>query len=65
MNAFDQMKQAVYEAELTMRAADRSANDMASILRGRLHHVSGSTLAALKRELRDFNIQTYEWKSKR
>ncbi len=62
MNSFDLMRQAVAEANQTMRAADDQANAMAGILRGRLRNCSEWNLKALKRELRDFNIKTGRWK---
>lgn len=62
-NVFDDMRRAVQEAEQTMRAADNVAGHMANILRGRLRQVSsGYVLADLKRELRDFDMTTKEWK---
>jgi hypothetical protein len=51
------------DAKKTMERADDAANTFARTLVGRLRKVSRSTLAQLKRELRDFNIQTKEWKS--
>ena len=62
MNKFDEMKQAVAEADHTMRAADSVAGDIASMLRGRLRHVPAYFLKDLKRELRDFNMHTGQWK---
>lgn len=62
MNIFDEMKGAVRQAEATLRAADSVANDMASLLDGRLKNVSPWMLKRLKRQLRDFNIHTGEWK---
>ena len=63
MNKFDEMKAAVADARGTMLAADSVANDMASMLRGRLRHVRPFHLAALKRELTEFNANTRTWKS--
>lgn len=63
MNAFDETRIAVDRAKLQMRAADACADDMARILRGRLRHVRPWNLEALKRELREFNMHTKEWKS--
>jgi len=62
MNTFDQMREAMREAQTTMRAADSVADTMAEMLRGRLKKVRRWHLAALKRELRDFNMHTGEWK---
>lgn len=62
-NKFDEMRQAISEARITFEAADSIAEDMANLLRGRLRMVSsGSTLCHLKRELRNFNMHTREWK---
>lgn len=64
MNCFDEMRRAVESAEMQLRAADRASTDMARLLRGRLRKVdSPHVLAELKRELKDFNIQTKEWKA--
>ena len=62
MNAYDQMRQAVQEAKVTMNAADSVANTMGQMLVGRLQRVDESTLRRLKRELRDFNIHTGRWR---
>ena len=61
MNKWDEMRIAYKEAETQVRAADEIINDMARMIRGKLHKVPGSVLADLKRELRDFNIHTKEW----
>lgn len=61
-NAFDTMREALAQARQAQAAADNYANGMANMLRGRLRHVSGGVLADLKKELRDFNIRTGEWK---
>ncbi len=61
---FDEAKRAIDEACRTLRAANSQANEMASILSGRLKSsgVSAYTLDKLKRELRDFNLHTGQWK---
>lgn len=61
-NAFDTMRRALREAELTQAAADEQAAAMASLLVGRLRHCGEYALKRLKRELRDFNIHTGTWK---
>ncbi|MFA6051530.1 MAG: hypothetical protein WC762_02965 [Methylobacter sp.] len=62
-NKFDQMLDAVNEAEQTLHAADSVADKMARLLVGRLRKVrSAWVLKALKRELADFNMHTQEWK---
>ena len=75
MNKFDLMREAVAEAETTMRAADLMAADMAIMLVGRLRAVNSRSyhirhteyrrtqaLKALKRELKDFDATTGRWK---
>lgn len=62
MNIFDEMRGAVRQAESTLRAADSVADSMARLLEGRLQKVSPSVLKQMKRELRNFNIHTGEWK---
>lgn len=61
-NIFDQMREAVSQAQATLRAADYSAGAMAGLLRGRLRHVSPWILKDLKRELADFDAHKKEWK---
>jgi hypothetical protein len=61
-NIFDTMRAAVAEARLTMVAANEMARKIAPLLRGRLRECSGDDLAALKRDLRDFNLTTHRWK---
>lgn len=56
------MREAVQEARITMMAADRVVSEMAGLLRGRLRNVYSRTLADLKKELRNFNAHTGEWK---
>jgi len=62
MSIFDDMRAAEVHARMTMQAADKVANDMAAMLKGRLRHVHSWNLAELKKELRDFNSRTREWK---
>lgn len=62
-NVFDDMRAAVRQAADTLRAADSVATDLAWMLRGRLRKVQNrDSLRALKRELRDFDMTTGEWK---
>jgi hypothetical protein len=62
-NVFDEMRLAVSLAKDTLRAADNAANDMAILLRGRLRQVNNrDALRKLKRELRDFDMTTGQWK---
>jgi hypothetical protein len=62
MNKFDEMRAAVSEAEITMRAADDVAHSMALMLRGRLSKVKPYILVQLKRELSRFDAHKKEWK---
>ncbi len=59
-----EIQREINRAKQTIRAADNVASDIAEILPGRLRHVSGSVLAKLKRELRDFDSRTFEWRDK-
>ncbi len=62
-NPFDETRAAVAQAKLQLEAADAVANSMANLLQGRLRKVwNNDHLAALKRELTDYNIQTRTWK---
>ena len=59
---FTDICNATDDAKNTMAMADRLAGRIANLLVGRLKKVSPTYCAQLKRELRDFNIATYEWK---
>lgn len=61
-NAFDTMRTALSEARAALGAADHYARQMAWLLDGRLRQVDANTLKNLKRQLRDFNIHTGDWK---
>lgn len=62
-NKFDEMRDAVAEAEQVLRAADSCATEMAGLLRGRLRKVGNVfALTELKRELQDFDAHRKEWK---
>ena len=63
---FEEMAEAIAEAEMTIRRGDRHVAAMASLVRGRLRSGGVSTwvLEELKRELRDFNIHTGSWKER-
>ena len=62
-NPFTEIRAAVSEAEAQIRAIERSANDMAYLLDGRLQFVSPWRLARLKRELSRFDAHRKVWKS--
>lgn len=65
-NIFDAMREAVSGAEMTLRAADNVATDLAYVLRGRLRQVKRTDhLRALKKELARFNSHTGEWSEDR
>ena len=58
----EEMRAAVEAAEAEIRRANVVATEMARVLVGRLRHVrSPWVLEKLKRELRDFNMQTGTW----
>lgn len=59
---WDDFRQAFNTARNTMNQADSVANEMADMLDGRLRKVSGYRLEKLKRQLRDFNMHTGQWK---
>lgn len=59
-----ELRGAIEDAEQLQRDVNRQAQALAVILRGRLRHVNGDVLAALKRELADYNIHTQRWKRK-
>ena len=63
-NAFDTMRAAVSEARMVMDAADNMAPRIAQLLPGRLRKCWIGDLRALKRELRDFDMTTGQWKDK-
>jgi len=62
---WDDFRQAFSAARNTMNQANQVANDMADMLDGRLKKVSSYRLAKLKRQLRDFNMHTGEWKDEK
>lgn len=64
MNPWAELSRAIAETREMDRAAGQYANAMAELLRGRLHRVDTSTLRALKRELRGFNMTTGQWEKK-
>lgn len=66
---FQDIKQAVNQANEINRLVDIQTADMAKLIKGRLRNVTGyysrKTLAALKHELKDFNARTLTWKDER
>jgi len=62
-NVWNEMRAAIAQSRSTLDAADSVATDMAMLLRGRLKKVKQVyILAALKRELQDFDAHKNEWK---
>lgn len=61
-NPWDEVMSAMAEARELNYACDRNATSMAKLIQGRLRQVDSWVLQKLKRELRDFNSQTKEWK---
>lgn len=61
---FDEMIDAVKEAETTQRIADGQINRMAGLISGKLRACSvwHGTLRELKRELKNFNMATGQWR---
>ena len=63
--SFYEIGETIREAEGSIRAVEKKIGHMLDLCVGRLRgnpHISGSTLSDLKRELRDFNATTHEWK---
>lgn len=60
---FNEMQQAIDEANATLNRADYVVGRMARMCAGRLRKsdVSSDTLKQLKRELKNFNIHTGKW----
>ena len=61
---WDEMNDAISEANRTINQADRMIDQMARIMRGKLRSadVDSYTLQIFKRELRDFDMRTSDWK---
>ena len=67
MNKYDVFKEAVDEADHTMRMVDSLADRLAQMLVGRLRKIGSgrypnSTLCSLKKELSQYNMTTGQWK---
>ena len=62
--SWDEMNAAVKDAEITIRQAEVRINDMARIVAGRLRlaGVSNYYLKRLKKELKNYNMHTGQWK---
>jgi len=60
---YREMSDAVEDAQRTMNLVDSMADRFARMLIGRLRKVNSCwVLAELKRELKDYNIHTGQWK---
>jgi len=59
---YDDMSEAVRDANNTFRLADIAADRVARLLVGRLRRVSQADLYELKRELKNYNMKTGEWR---
>jgi len=59
---FQEMNEAILDAETTMRMADVTAKKIGRLLVGRLRECPYHVLEALKKELKDYNMKTYTWK---
>jgi hypothetical protein len=57
-----EMRRNINEAKEVLRNADEIAGLIAAILPGRLRHVPSWILCDMKKELRDFNAHTGNWK---
>lgn len=57
-----EMEKSISEANYVLKYADKVAAQIGRLLIGRLKHCSNHTLKALKKELRDYNMHTGEWK---
>ena len=65
---FDEMNSAVQDAERTIRIANTTTSKLLKMLVGRLRTVdnnyqSRKALAALKKELSQYNVKSGTWKS--
>ena len=63
---FDEMNEAVKQAQQTLRMADVFTHRMATMIAGRLQKadVYHDTLVSLKKELENYNMHTRSWKDK-
>lgn len=61
---FEQMSEAVRDAERTLNRAKYMVKKMAPLVAGQLEHgdIDHWTLAKMKRELANYNIHTRRWK---
>lgn len=60
-NVFDDLAAEIRRHTDMQRAIVANGNNMLRLLDGNLKELSGYRLAEIKRQLRDFNIQTHRW----
>lgn len=65
-NPFNEVRTAVQQAEMQLRAVDESTDSMVRLIVGRLRRVDSfqgiEALKKIKRELQGFNMATGRWK---
>jgi hypothetical protein len=59
---WDEMKKALDEAEQTIKIAELQINRMSRFIIGRMKKIDSWYLCEMKRELRNYNMHTGEWK---
>ena len=60
---YNEMQMAIEDAERTLYQADRAAGVIAHLMIGRLRKVGSQwVLVALKKELKNYNMQTGQWR---
>jgi hypothetical protein len=64
---YHEIQQARIEAEQTIARADKATRHVARLIQGRLRAsgIPGYVLEELKRELRDYNMHTGEWRERK
>ena len=60
---WNEMINAVEDAERTERLFNRFVNRLAPLIAKRLKQCNNSTLETMKKELNNYNIRTGQWKS--
>ena len=63
-NAFDAIRESLAVARQVNEACDANVNKMLSLVDGRLLKADPYYLKRLKRQLRDFNMQTGKWSTR-
>ncbi len=64
---YQEMLEAQRDAEQTIRNGDNAVRALAELMAGRLRLAEVDVIVCekLKRELKDFNMQTLQWKDKK